>query len=505
MGWLSRVLGSSSTAPLGDILDTPLCSFSKQDAFTLRDACEGVQIFGAVGSGKTSGSGATLARCYLAAGMGGLILTAKPGEYSEWQRYCAETGRSRDLVRVNPTERWRFNFLDYELRRSGAGAGLTENIVQLFMHAQEAGGRAKEGGGERFWDDTLKELLRNLVELLALATGSVSLVDMAELLDDAPTSPAQLADASWQRASTCAQALRLAEEAVRRNPAKRGDFEQTARYWTKRFPQLAEKTRSIVVTSFSSLADGLLRDPMRTLFCTETNLTPEASFRGAVIVLDLAVKEYGDVGAYAQCLFKLCWQKAVERRDVRAYPVPVFLWIDESQNFVTSYEPQFLSTSRSSRTCTVFLTQNLPNYYAAFKDKRGEHQANSVLGNLSTKIWHANGCTVTNEAAAKTIGQTWQLRSGTSAGQSSGSSASDNFSHGQGGDSFGDSASTNEGSSLNSSMNEQLAFQILPIAFTRLRQGGAPNGYAVDGIVFKAGRVWKATGTNYLTATFKQR
>lgn len=76
-------------------LSMPLLNLSSEDKFTLADACEGVQIFGATGSGKTSGSGRQLALAYLRAGMGGLALTAKPDERAVWERYCRETGRQR--------------------------------------------------------------------------------------------------------------------------------------------------------------------------------------------------------------------------------------------------------------------------------------------------------------------------------------------------------------------------------------------------------------------------
>ena len=41
------------------------------DVWRIRDACEGTMIFGGTGSGKTSGSGRTLATSFLAAGFGG--------------------------------------------------------------------------------------------------------------------------------------------------------------------------------------------------------------------------------------------------------------------------------------------------------------------------------------------------------------------------------------------------------------------------------------------------
>lgn len=76
-----------------DPLDQVLLGFSSADPFTIRDAFEGVQIFGGIGSGKTSGSGALFARSYLAAGFDGLVLTAKVDETDLWRRYAQETGR----------------------------------------------------------------------------------------------------------------------------------------------------------------------------------------------------------------------------------------------------------------------------------------------------------------------------------------------------------------------------------------------------------------------------
>src|SRR5687767_13142327 len=83
-------------------LDTPLLYLSSSDAWTIRDACEGVQVFGAIGSGKTTGSGAALARAYLRAGFGGLVMCAKPEERQLWQQYAEETGRSEHLVIFSP-------------------------------------------------------------------------------------------------------------------------------------------------------------------------------------------------------------------------------------------------------------------------------------------------------------------------------------------------------------------------------------------------------------------
>lgn len=78
-------------------LDSPLLYFSDHagDAWRIRDACEGTQIFGATGSGKTSGSGRALARSFLQNDFGGLVLCAKTDEPELWFRYAEEAGRER--------------------------------------------------------------------------------------------------------------------------------------------------------------------------------------------------------------------------------------------------------------------------------------------------------------------------------------------------------------------------------------------------------------------------
>lgn len=85
-------------------LDTPLLHISPHDIWAIRDACQGVQIFGAIGSGKTSGSGAALAKAFLRQGFGGLVMCAKPEERVLWERYAHETDRSEHLIVISPDQ-----------------------------------------------------------------------------------------------------------------------------------------------------------------------------------------------------------------------------------------------------------------------------------------------------------------------------------------------------------------------------------------------------------------
>ena len=60
-------------------LDKKLLNLTPKDSFTVRDSFNGVHVFGAIGSGKTSGTGRLLSGAYLRAGYGlSLIHISEP-------------------------------------------------------------------------------------------------------------------------------------------------------------------------------------------------------------------------------------------------------------------------------------------------------------------------------------------------------------------------------------------------------------------------------------------
>src|ERR1044071_3813117 len=93
---------------------TVIRDWDNGEAFRLADALTGVCVFGATGSGKTSGPAKHLAYGYLAAGFGGLVLCAKKEEREQWEKWAADTERADDLIIVRADGKWRFNFLDWE-------------------------------------------------------------------------------------------------------------------------------------------------------------------------------------------------------------------------------------------------------------------------------------------------------------------------------------------------------------------------------------------------------
>jgi len=471
-----------------------------ENYWSLNDAFQGVQIFGATGSGKSSGSGQAIARAFLEANLGGLVLTAKSDEADVWKGYAKDAGREGDLIVVEEGGTYRFNFLRYELKRPGAGAGHTENLVNLFCSVLEASERkqGQSGGGDSYWQRALKQLLRNAIDLAVIALDDLDLPSLYRVITSAPGSKEEAADAGWRKESACFALLEVAG-AKAKGKGRTEDFTLTRDYWMKEFPGLANETRSAVVSIFTSMADCFMRGVLRKLFCTEVNFTPEDTFKGKIIILNLPVKEFNELGQFAQVLFKFIFQRAVERRiparidrELAERTIrPVFIWADESQFFVNSYDALFQSTARSSRACTVYLTQNLPSYFSAFSGANARAEAEAFLGNLQTKFFGANGDPTTNNWAAESIGRTRQM----------------NF---YGGMSEGGSKAGGGGLNQSAGSSQVLEYVVQPQEFTMLRTGGEECDFHVDSIIFQGGRRWvvpvkdEAVTRNFVRHSFPQ-
>ena len=473
---LARLSGVKRKAPVESVPEplppfdrrTPLLSFGDGQDWTLNDAYQGTQVFGGTGSGKTSGSGAAIALSFLRRGFGGLILTAKPDERALWERYCKMTGR--ELTVFGRDMPFCFNFLEYEYSRGGLGAGLTSNVAELLAAIAEIN-QGKAGAMDAYWLNALKQLLRRAIDLLVIAEGTLSLPLLLDIIMSAPQSMQEACSDGWKTNSFCAKCI--ASAAAKKTPENEADLEHTKRYWLREFPALGDRTRSSIVSMFTVIADGFLTGPIRKLFCTRLNIVPEETHLGRLILIDLPVEVYNEVGICAQSLWKHCWQRATARREPeKDGGRPTFLWADEAQFFSSTSDLQFQATARSKRTCTVYLTQNLPTYF----DRAGQDRTNALLGNLQTKIFHANGCHATNTFAADTIARGIINRSSTNVSAQ--------------GMSFGSS--------------EAVDYTVPPAEFQRLRKGGEENDCLVDAYIFQAGRIWPSTGESYLKAAFRQ-
>jgi len=471
-------------------LDSPLVQLSEHDSWTVRDAFEGTMVFGGTGSGKTSGSGHTFANAFLNAGFGGLVLTAKPEELGEWREWAKACGREDQLVVIHPAKSYYFDFMEYEAKRLNGSD--TQTMVSLFMLIIEIANEGSLQSKESYWLLALRQMLRNTIDILKCAGELITIETMYRLIVTAPTSIARLGASDWQQESYCFKCLNKAtdhfEQVADSNESSDkaihfDDFDIAFIYWTNEFPNLAEKTRSIIVSMFTTTADTFLRGNLKRIFVTDKNkqpAPPEIARQGAIIVMDLDIKNYEDVGRIAQSVYKLMFQKASERNITSDAAPGLFLYSDECQFFLNSYDLPFQQTARSSRVASFYLSQNISNFHVSLGE-RGEQKANSLLGNLSTKIFHANSDTATNDWSAKIFGEDWSL-------QSSSSSSFD----------------PNDEARMSSNVSEQKRHIIEPIEFSFLQRGGKQHDYTVSALIHQVGRTW-STGSNFLETFFKQQ
>jgi hypothetical protein len=232
---------------------------------------------------------------------------------------------------------------------------------------------------------------------------------------------------------------------------------------------------------------GVIRDLMSS---SVTNVSPEMAQDGAIILIDLPLKLFGEIGVFVQVLWKYCFQRAQERRDTAANSRPTFIVVDESHLLAVSSDQVFQTTARSSRTAVVFATQSISNYLAAFGGDKAEAEVHSLLGNLQTQVFHQQADIKTNAYAAELIGRTRQYLTNASNSQ-------------QPGDWMGSLIGLQSGQTT-AGVTECYEWEVQPNAFSRLRKGGPPE-WIVDGIVYQGGRRFSATGRPWMPATFAQR
>ena len=477
---------TQKTYDLSDVL----ISNNGQALWHLEQAVQGVQIFGGIGSGKTSGSGAFLADKYLRAGYGGLVLTAKTDETDTWMTYCKAAGREADLIILGPDQPARFNFLDYEANHGGRGAGLTDNIVKTLKTVIQAAEIGKQqSADDPFWESALDLHLFNTIDLCLLGHGRLDIDLLYAVYQSTPKAPENLQDKKWGEDNAFLQAFNAARHKYEKGDltaAQQRLFQHCDTYFFQEYINLHEKTRSIIEFSLGGLLFRLTRDPIYTLLCAESSsFIPEDCFTdGKIILIDLPVKEYDKIGRDAQILFKYIWQRAMERRtDIDDQSRPVFLWADEAQNFLHEHDIDYQATARSSRVCTVYLSQNLPNYYIKLGGRNGEWTTKSFLGTMGSKIFHANADVETNKYAAELIGRMIRQKRG-------------------------ESRTVGEGISIAKSVQEDRDDILPPRAFSLLKSGGFRHQGVVEGILHCQSMIWKNTkgeGFNHAGITFTQK
>jgi hypothetical protein len=465
-------------------LNFPLLQWSPGDYHTLRQAYAGTVILGEIGAAKSTASGAVKLIKLLEIGAGGLVGCVKPGMADDIRAYAEMTGRLASVIFVQAGGKWRCNLMRYVLKKPGIKGSRVEALVSLLMTIVESTERSEQGksqGGDVFWTRSLRALLRNGIEICIAGRNDITMALLDEVISSAPRDQAEVHNADWQKKSTCYRIIEEAEaKAESRTEREQKDCEQAFRYFLSDLPGMPSDTKGSILATYRSMADVLLRGHVADLFDGDTTFLPELSHEGALIVLDLPTKIYGQAGISVQAAFTHVWQMAAEQRDVKANPRPLVWFLDESAALINNYTVEFLQTARSANVASILIAQNIPGMVAGLGGgDAGRARVDAILGNTGTKIFHANGDVTTNKMASEMINDAVQNRTNYHAGRNG---------EGQGSGGGG----------------ETVGKKVLASEFTTLRKGGAPD-FISEAIVYQTGASFRANGGEpWLRTAFRQ-
>jgi type IV secretory pathway TraG/TraD family ATPase VirD4 len=482
-----RVKQPSYSAPVrsGGLLSKILFHWSLLDPFPMRDLLRSIVIFGASGSGKTSGSGYLFAKALAGCRkIGGVILASKPEDRQFWEDIFRKAGRARDLVVFSAASALRFNFIDFILRNGGDTREITKAIMVISETLEQSGGEGRQH--DPFWRQQNERMIYNAVEIVRRATGTLTAPDLQRFINGAAQAPATLATPEWRSGfqSHCLEAA----HSNQRTEIQRHDYALAADYWLNEYPSMSDKTRSSIMAGVMGILHVFNTGIVRELVSTGTNWTPAVSEQGVWTLVDMPISSEGAAGAFVMGGIKYLTQWYILKRKTAENTCPCVIWCDEAQKVMNSVDGAFLAESRSHRGCMIYLTQSIHSFYSRIQGKAGEHETDALLTNFYHKIFHAVGDDKSASYGSSLVGQRMHLDVDTS-----GSAPEDVF-------------EAIMGNTRISATTRQTIRKILENRefMHGFRTGGPENGFMVDGIVVRSAQPF-SNGEGFMRVGFSQK
>ena len=151
-----------------------------------------------------------------------------------------------------------------------------------------------------------------MIQLIKLSGEELSIKNMQKILSSAPDEdlvnamPEMSEDdlEKWATNNYCVKCMvQAGQNAIDEETEDLYDYLHD--FFFNQFARMAEKTRSTVIESFLGLAEPFTHGLLKKHFSKGTNLRPELTHEGKIIILDFPVKEFLASGVYAQGIFKL--------------------------------------------------------------------------------------------------------------------------------------------------------------------------------------------------------
>jgi hypothetical protein len=461
----------------------------KGDYLSLQQAYANVFICGQVGSAKTTGVGANLALGLLAhpSRPSALILCQKPDEAERHISYLHQCGRLADLIHVKPGGKHCIDILEHEVSTYGGGVEQAKSLLGVLM--ETANRNRQRNSADSYWPESAERQMGYAMVIIRMADLACGLREVQQFCQSLPNAPEQLKDAAWRRKSFAINCLLAATDAHREDPV----LEMAGDWLCKEWPELSDKTRSIIASVTTNTLDKLLTSQFANLLNGDTTFTPEIAMeRGSIVIWDTPGAVFGPPAQLASVAIKLLFQRAAMRRDLSKPCRPLILWCDEAANFcVPELDAMFLSQSRQFKCICVNIVQNLPLIITALgSSEAARHQAQAWISNHSLIVGCANSDTETNKFMSAFAGDEKETMYGGSSGTPQYDPVDDWL-----GKSVGNA---------NASWNEQYRPALPPERFLDLAKGGKENGFTTEAYVFQSGKRF-SNGRTWIKGSWRQR
>jgi hypothetical protein len=380
-----------------------------------------------------------------------------------------------------------FNPFSYEASLHGGLDSLSiDNVVSGIREAtncvRRTRGRVGGSGDAIFFEDMRDIGLKELCFADIMAHGDI---DVSRWLRMAQTLPNSIQDLEDHKLYS----LQVLAEAKRNTPASRQrELDQCIRWFEEEVPRWGDRMKSSVVAEMTTTLDIFQREPVYSLMCGNSTVTPDdAVDRGKIIALDLPASG-GESSRLINCMWKTALQRKIAIRhdgwtgDEDLMP-PVACISDDAQAYCTPSDAAFQGIhARSGRYISVVITQALSSLKNTLgrEGADGDNLVNEFVLNHGVKVFANNDdMKETNLLASDLIGKHKVRRPGGSTHLNS-----------------------PEGGTITWHETDEYYFR--PEQFRSLRTGGPAHRNKVDSVVLLPGVPMFSDGNPYLTVEFDQ-
>lgn len=340
---------------------------------SVEDLSTHLAVLGASGTGKTSGVIRPLTKAWLAGDMGGLLVLDGKGALP------LELHGLDDGYRLISPRHGAFNPIAN--MKPDAVADVLADVLN------------QDGGGDRFWADSARLMLRMA----------------AIVLDAHPALPYTIGELQRFCMASVGQRIESLEAIADRIDAD-PRLAAAANYWIVEMPGMPEKTAGSIVNMVRTWLGNICLHAELGPWTdsTESHASIEDAMRGAKLGLLLPESEYG-IGGVA--ISALCMRRLYDGVKARGDAwrkldghTAVLLAADEVQNLLTRADLETVPVARSLGLHLMFATQNVDGLYKRL-DKDGAVQ---MLGNLASMIALPPRTDDSNAYVVKRVGHVWK-------------------------------------------------------------------------------------------------